>query len=31
MGLIQPNGPQFVRYFQLFINALIELRESGRP
>src|SRR5262245_12934006 len=27
----QQKGPQFVRYFQPVINALIELGGSGRP
>ncbi|MEO5887850.1 MAG: restriction endonuclease [Anaerolineales bacterium] len=31
MSSIQQKGPQFVRYFQPVINALIELGGSGRP
>ncbi len=31
MNAIHQKGPQFVRYFQPVINALIELGGSGRP
>jgi hypothetical protein len=31
MSSTQQKGPQFVRYFQPVIGALIELGASGRP
>ena len=31
MSASQQKGPQFVRYFQPVIKALIELGGSGRP
>ena len=31
MAMNQQKGPQFIRYFQPVLNALIELGGSGRP